>query len=166
MLRYQSEVVVVADVNERGGGDRVEMLLRVNRRALAVILLLIVFLGATAMAIAIWPDTWLGEWPLRFPLLFPIAVLLASFCLRFLGGGRDFRADAAEVKVVLNDDFRRANLLRAQRIALVLILIAQVPLGLLFMRVQSTRAVIGMGGATIALGLSAVILLFLFFDRG
>lgn len=163
MFRYQSEVVVVA--NERGGGDRIEMLLRVNRRALAVVLLLIVFLGATAMAMALWPDTWLGEWPLRFPLLFPIAVLLAFSCLRFLRGGRDFRADAAEVKVVLNDDFRRANLLRAQRIALVLILIAQVPLGLLFMRVETPRAVIGMGGTTIALGVSAVILLFLFFDR-
>ena len=33
------------------------------------------------------------------------------------------------------------------------------------MRVQTTRAVIGMGGTTIALGVSAVILLFLFFDR-
>ena len=165
MFRYQLEVVVVAGANKRGGGDRVEMLLRMNRRALAVLSLLIVFLGATAMAMALWPDTWLGEWPLRFPLLFPIAVLLALSCLRFLGGGRDFRADAAEVKVVLNDDFRRANLLRAQRIALVLILMAQVPLGLLFMRVQTTRAVIGMGGTTIALGVSAVILLFLFFDR-
>ena len=165
MFRYHSEVVVVADANERGGGDRVEMLLRVNRRALAVLLLLIVFLGATAVAMASWPDTWLGQWPLRFPLLFPIAVLLAFFCLRFFGGGRNFRPDAAEVKVVLNDDFRRANLLRAQRIALVLILSAQVPLGLLFMRVPTTRAVIGMGGTTIALGVSAVILLFLFFDR-
>lgn len=156
---------MVADAIERGGGDRVEMLLRVNRRALGVVLLLIVFLGGTAMAMALWPDTWLGEWPLRFPLLFPIAVVMAFFCLRFFGGGRDFRADAAEVKVVLNDDFRQANLARAQRIALVLILIAQVPLGLLFMRVQTTRAVIGMGGTTIALGVSAVILLFLFFDR-
>jgi len=141
------------------------MLLRVNRRALAVILLLNVFLGATVMALALWPDTWLGQWPLRFPLLFPIAVLLAFSWLRFLGGGRNFRPDAAEVTVVLNDDLRRANLLRAQRIALVLILSAQVPLGLLFMRVPTTRAVIGMGGTTIALGVSAVLLLFLFFDR-
>jgi signal transduction histidine kinase len=156
---------VVVDANERGGGDRVETLLRVNRRALAVLSLLTVFLGATAVAMALWPDIWLGQWPLRFPLLFPIAVLLAFFCLRFFGGGRDFRSDAAEVKVVLNDDFRRANLLRAQRIALGLILIAQVPLGLLFMHVQTTRAVIGMGGTTIAFGVSAVILLFLFFDR-
>ncbi len=156
---------MVVNTDERGGGDTVEMLLRMNRRALAVLSLLIVFLGATAMAMALWPDTPLAEWPLRFPLLFPIAVLVAFFSLRFFGGGREFRADAAEVKVILNDDFRRANLLRAQRIALVLILIAQVPLGVLFMRVQPTRAVIGMGGTTIALGVSAVILLFLFFDR-
>src|SRR5206468_8934591 len=85
MFRYQLEVFVVVDASKRGGGDRVEMLLRVNRRALAVLMLLIVFLGATAIAIALWPDIWLGEWPLRFPLLFPIAVLLAFFCLRFLG---------------------------------------------------------------------------------
>ena len=96
--------------------------------------------GRTRMAMALWPDTPLAEWPLRFPLLFPIAVLLAFFSLRFFGGGREFRADAAEVKVILNDDFRRANLLRAQRIALVLILIAQVPLGVLFMTTRSAIA--------------------------
>ena len=156
---------MIAAANGESRSDRVEMLMRTSRRALTVVLLLILFLGATVMAIALWPDTWLAEWPLRFPLLFPIAVLLAFFGLRLLHGGRDLRTDAPEAKVLLNDDFRRANLLRAQRVALYLTLAAQVPLGLLFMRVQTTRAVMGMAGTTITLGASAVILLFLFFDR-
>ena len=156
---------MIASANKRSSSDRVELLMRTSRRALAVLLLFTVFLGATVIAIALWPDTWLGEWPLRFPLLFPIAVLLAFFSLHLLHGRRDLRTDAPEARVLLNDDFRRANLLRAQRVALILILIAQLPLGLLFMRVQTTRAVLGMGGTTVALGASAVILLFLFFDR-
>ena len=156
---------MVAYANERGGSDRVEVILAASRRALSVLLMLFVFVGATAIAMALWPESWLGKWPLRFPLLFPIVVLLAFFCLRLGRGRSDVRADAPEVKVVLNDEFRRANLHRAQRIALVLVLVAQVPLGLLFLRVPAARAVIGMGGTTIALGVSAAILLFLLFER-
>ncbi len=151
--------------NKKSGSERVEMFLRTSRRALGVLLLLVFILEATVIAIAFWPATWLAEWPTRFPLAFPFLVLLAFMALRLTRDGRELRANAPEAKVVVNDEFRQANLLRAQRWAFILVLIAQVPLGLLFMRVSVTRAVLGMGGTTIALGMSAVILLFLFFDR-
>ncbi|MGE5112133.1 MAG: hypothetical protein ACM3JB_14820 [Acidobacteriaceae bacterium] len=153
------------ETNKERSSARVEMFLRTSRRALVVVLLFVFILEATVIAVAFWPATWLAEWPMRFPLAFPIFVLLAFMALRLMRDGRELRANAPEAKVVLNDEFRQANLLRAQRWAFILILIAQLPLGLLFMRVPVTRAVLGMGGTTIALGMSAVILLLLFFDR-
>jgi hypothetical protein len=163
--RFYEEVCVIAQATNTEGGGRVEMFLRTSRRALGVVLLLVFFLEATVIAMAFWPATWLAEWPMRFPLAFPILVWLAFMALRLTRDGRELRANAPEAKVVLNDEFRQANLLRAQRWAFILVLIAQLPLGLLFMRVPVARAVLGMGGTTIALGMSAVILLFLFFDR-
>ena len=157
--------MVAQESGKEGGSERVEMFLRTSRRALGVLLLLVFILEATVIAMVFWPGTWLAQWPMRFPLAFPILVLLAFLALRLTRDGRKLRADAPESKVVVNDEFRRANLLRAQRAALILVLIAQVPLGLLFMRVPATLAVLGMGGTTMALAMSAVILLFLFFDR-
>lgn len=153
------------EIHKEGGSERVEMFLRTSRRALAVLLLFAFILGATVIAMAFSPDTWLAKWPMRFPLAFPFLVLLVFMALRLMRDGRGLRADAAEAKLVLHDEFRQANLLRAQRWAFILVLVAQVPLGLLFMRAPATRAVLGMGGMTIALGMSATILLFLFFDR-
>ena len=159
------EVALTTQESSENGTDRVEMFLRTSRRALGVVLLFIFILEATVIAAAFWPETWLGSWPMRFPLAFPILVLLAFMALRLTRDGLKLRADAPEAKVVLNDEFRRASFLRAQRLALILVLIAQVPLGLLFLRVPIARALLGMGGTTIAIGGGAVILLFLYFDR-
>jgi hypothetical protein len=157
--------VTVGESEKKGGNERIEMVLRSSRLALEVVVLLIIFLEATVVAVVFWPSTWLGQWPLRYPLAFPFVVVLVFMLLRLTGGRHNLRPDAAEAKVVLNDEFRRANFLRAQRVALMLVIIAQVPLGLLFMRVPATRAVFGMGASTMGLGISVTILLFLFFDR-
>ena len=67
--------------------------------------------------------------------------------------------------MIRQDEFRRVNLSRAQRAALIGVLILQIPLGLLFSHLPAMRAVIAMGVTTITLGMATVITLFLFFDR-
>jgi hypothetical protein len=143
-----------------------DLLLRSSRRALVVVLFAILLLGATVVGMAFWPSSLLAEWPGRMPWLFPILMVFAVMALRASLGGRRWDSHSPEVRVMLHDEFRRANLSRAQRAALIAVLIAQAPLGLLFVHLPARQAVMGMAGTTITLGMAILITLFLFFDRG
>lgn len=144
--------------------EQTELFLRMSRRALIIVLLTILLLGATQLSMALWPDAVLAQWPMRLPWLLPIAMITAVIALRVPLRGR-FTPNSPELKTFLRDEFRQANLSRAQRGALITVLIAQVPMGLLLVHLPAVKAVTAMGASTITIGMVTLIALFLFFDR-
>jgi hypothetical protein len=151
--------------NNQSAANNTDFLLRASRRGLFIVLLMILAFGATLLGAAVWPDSVLGTWPMRLPWLLPILVVMLGFGGRLLARGRAWDPNSLEVKQMEQDEFRRMNFSRAQRAALGLVLILQIPLGLLFAHLSGTRAVIAMGVSTITLGMVVLIALFLFFDR-
>jgi hypothetical protein len=149
--------------NANTHADETELLLRINRRSLAVLLAAILILGAVFISSVLWPDGLLAQTITRMPWLLPMLLFGAALILRIPLKGRTPQAPA--VRAVLDDEFRRTNLARAQRVALVIVLLAQFPLGLLLMRLPAARVAMVMAGATVTVGMAAVLAAFLFFDR-
>jgi hypothetical protein len=142
-----------------------ELLLRASRRALFILLLMILALGATLLGRAVWPDSLLATWSARLPWLLPVLIVLLMITMRLSTRGRAWDPKSPEVKRILQDEFRRTNFLRAQRGALIVVMALQLPLGLLFGHLPGMRAVMAMGVTTVTVGVAALIALFLFFDR-
>lgn len=145
--------------------NETDLLLRASRRALFIVLLMILALGATVLGRALWPDSVLAMWPVRLPWLLPVLVVITLVAGRLLMRGRAWDPKGLEMKKIQQDEFRRMNLSRAQRAALVVVLVLQLPLGLLFVHLPAMRAVMAMGVTTITLAMATLISLFLFFDR-
>jgi len=139
-----------------------ESLLTLSRRAFVLLLITFLWLGATCMAIAFVPESIVASWPMRAPWVFPVALVLA-----WLGVLRGHRGapDRAETELVINDEFRKSNILRAQRVALAVVLLLQVPLALAAIHLPVTRALVAMAGGTITIGMGAVTSAFLYLDR-
>jgi drug/metabolite transporter (DMT)-like permease len=78
---------------------------------------------------------------------------------------RQLRPDSPEVRAMLEDEFRHANLARAQRLALIVVLVAQVPLAILVSGLATEPAVTVMAVASVTLAMTTLIASFLFFDR-
>jgi hypothetical protein len=142
-----------------------DLLLRASRRALLIVLLMIFAFGATLLGRLLWPESALAMWPARLPWLLPVLVVLGLVAMRFSLQGRSWGANNREVKILQEDEFRRTNLSRAQRAALIVVLALQIPLGLLYAYLPSMRAVMAMGVTTITLAMATLITCFLFFDR-
>ena len=147
-----------------GEPDRTELLLRISRRSLLVVLALVLLIAATLIAHVLRPGSLLADWASRMPWLLPVAIV-AVFFIFTLPSARSFRANDADVKAMLNDEFRQANLARAQRAALVAVLVAQIPLAL-FLSGMNAVATTVMSVATITVALATFIVSFLYFDRG
>ena len=145
--------------------DETDLLLRASRRALFIVLFMILALGATVLGRALWPNSALATWPVLLPWLLPVLIVITGVAGRLLMRGRAWDAKSAEVKKIQQDEYRRMNLSRAQRAALIVVLVLQIPLGLLFVHLPATRAVMAMGVTTITLAMATLITLFLFFDR-
>jgi hypothetical protein len=141
---------------------RAEEYLRFSRRSMTVLLLLIIAVGGLCVAMAIRP--WAPMWSQAMPALWIIGAAIALGLQRTLGGER-WDPRAPEVRVIVEDEWRRSNMNRARRIAFAVVLGTQVPLGLLLARLPPLQAVMGMAAATITLGLATLIALFLYFDR-
>ena len=146
--------------------DQTELFLRVSRRGLLTVLITILLLGGTMLGTALWPSSVLASWPSRLPWLLPLVMIFALIGLHAPLRGRRWDPASPEVKAIIEDEFRRANMARAQRAAFMVVLIAQVPLALLLTRLPAMQAVLAMAVATITLGMVILIALFLFFDRG
>ena len=145
--------------------NETELLLRVNRRSLAVLLAAILILGTAFISTVLWPAGLVAQMITRMPWMLPALLFGAALLLRIpLKGGR-WTPQAPAVRAILDDEFRRTNLARAQRVALVIVLLTQFPLGLLLMRLPAARAAMVMAGATVTVGMAAVVASFLFFDR-
>ena len=142
--------------------DRTELLLRASRRGLLVVLGLVVLIAATIIAHVLRPGSLVADWASRAPWLLPVAIV-CIFATLVAPVRRRFRAD--ELNTMRNDEFRQVNLARAQRVALVAVLIAQIPLAILVARVGAVAAVTTMGVGTITVAIVTLITSFLYFER-
>jgi hypothetical protein len=141
---------------------RSEKYLRFSRRSMTVTLLLVLTVGGVCLAMAIRPHAPL--WSRAMPALWIVAVVLAAGLQRTLGGER-WDPRAPEARAIAEDEWRRSNMDRARRVAFVVVLGAQLPLGLLLALLPPFQAVMAMATATITLGLATLLALFLYFDR-
>jgi Na+/H+ antiporter NhaC len=148
-----------------GQTDRTELFLRISRRSLVALLVLVLFFAATLIAHVVRPGSLLADWASRMPWLLPVAIV-AVFAMFIAPLRRSFRANDPAVEAVVNDEFRQANLARAQRVALVVVLVAQIPLAIFLSGLSAAAAVTVMGVATITIALATFIIAFLFADRG
>jgi hypothetical protein len=145
--------------------SRPERYLRFSHRTMVVLLTLTILFGGLCLAMALLPgDTprWIAS---AVPLLGVAAtiglVVLQQTTLR----GERWDPKSPEVQAVLQDEWRRTNMDRAMRVAFVVVLIAQIPIGLLVAHLPSLRAVMAMAVSTLTLGMATLIALFLFFSR-
>jgi len=117
--------------------DDAELLLRTSRRALVILLAIVLLVAADAgWRMRSGPGTLLAGLAVESPMLFPITVV-GSSCFSAAASGRHApmtrRSDAARRR------FRQANLGRAQRLATHRCLVAQVPFGLLLSSLTGCR---------------------------
>lgn len=147
--------------------DRTELFLRFSRVSFVALLVVVVVLGATGLLLALYP---VGGWEAKLPWwLLPLIAGL-SFLFTNYARRHHLSADAPEVKVAMEDEWRRSNMLRAARIALVVTLVAQWPLGLAIgfltrPELSPPRIASAMAVSTIMLGMVTTIVVFLFLDR-
>lgn len=142
-----------------------ELLLRMSRRAVYAVLVMTICAGAIVLGSIIAPKSALNTWIEKTSYMIPLVVIFVAVALQAPLKGRRWNPESPEVKALLLDEFRQANLSRASRAAFIAILIAQIPFALFFASLPSTRAVLGMAVSTVILGMVAFIALFLFFDR-
>jgi hypothetical protein len=149
--------------------DRSELYLRFSRRGMAALLMLILVLGATALAMALRPDGAFAQTLEKAPWFFPIAIIIGVAALQTSMRKNRWNPNSPEAKAILNDEWRRTNLDRAMKVAFIVILVTQLPLGWLFgvmlAQLSVLRAVLGMAVSTITLGMTIFVATFLFLDR-
>ena len=145
-----------------------ESLVRFSRRGMGTMLVIVLVFGATALAMTLWPEGAASRFMARAAWVFPIAIVVIGVALRATLRGRRWDPRSPEAKAILNDELRQTSLNRSSRAALIVVLVAQLPLGLLFgmlAQLPATRTALAMAEATITLGMATLISLFLFFDR-
>jgi len=130
------------------------------------LLVVVVVLGATALSLMLSPAGAVRSPANLVWWLLPVAIALLVAVPMSLRRRR-WAPDAPEVKAAMHDEWRRTNRDRASRSALIVVLIAQWPLGLIFgfLTLPAPRVAFAMAAATITLGLATWIMLFLNFDR-
>lgn len=134
---------------------------------MAILLVIILLLGATGIALTISPEGAVARSSARAAWFIPIAIaIIAGVQTSF--GRRRWDPKSEEVKLILEDEWRRTNMARATRAALVTVLVAQTPLAWTFgflTQLPPPRLAFAMAISTITLGLATVLALFLIFDR-
>ena len=142
-----------------------ELLLRLQRRSLFLVLILIAGSGAFVIASSFWPDGAVANRVAQVPWLFPMIAIFSVSVQQTWMRKHHLTRDMPEYKAMMNDEWRRSALDRAWKGALFAVLIAQILLPLLFVNLPTVRALWGMAATTVTLGLATQIGLFLFFDR-
>lgn len=145
-----------------------ELFLRFTRRNMKALLFVVIILGGAALSLMLSGPGMIRraenlQWwllPIFVALFVAIPVSLQA---------RRWRPDSPEVKMVMEDEFRRTNMDRASRVSLIVVLLAQWPLVFLFGFLRpdlpQPRSSMAMAAATIVLGLVTLISLFLYLDR-
>ncbi len=145
-----------------------ELLVRFSRRSMAAMLVIVPGLGAMALAMTLWPEGAASRFMAQAAWVYPIAIVLLGAALRATLRGKSWDPRSPETKAILNDELRQNSMNRSSRVALIAVLVAQLPLSLLFgtlAQASTTRTALAMAEATITLGMATFIALFLFLDR-
>ncbi len=149
--------------------DRSELYLRFSRRGMAVLLIGITAMGFAGVAMAIWPDGPFAQALEKAPWFFPMVAIIGVAVMQTSMRKNRWDPNSPEAQAILNDEWRRTNLDRAMRVAFIVILTTQLPLGWLFgvMLAQRSvlRAVLAMAVSTITLGMATFLATYLIFDR-
>ena len=145
-----------------------ELLVRFSRRSMAALLVIVPGFGAMALAMTLWPEGAPSRFMAQAAWVYPIAIVFLGAALRATLRGKSWDPRSADTKAILNDELRQHSMNRSSRAALIAVLVAQVPLALLFgtlPQASTTRTALAMAEATITLGMATFIALFLFLDR-
>ena len=154
---------------ESATSDHSQLFERVQRRSMIAVGAIALILGGVGIALALSPAGALSR-SANLPWWFLPIIIAALARVLSTANGRHFGPDSPEVKIALQDEWRRTNLLRAARGALLVVLIAQWPLGLIFgflthPGLTPPRIAGAMAAATVTLGVVTMVSLFLFYDR-
>jgi hypothetical protein len=139
-----------------------------SRRSRIGLLFVVALLGGTGLALILSPEGAVARSSARAAWLIPIAIVFVVVAVQASLGKRRWDPASPEVKAIMQDEWRRLNLDRASRYALIVVLAAQWPLALLIGFVSAlptVRTAMAMATASITLGLITFLALFLFFDR-
>ena len=142
-----------------------EQLERFSRRSLIATFFIIVVVGAIGIALVFFPY---GTWQKTISWMVPVAIVLTAASLRATLRGQRWDPRSAEARTVLDDEFRRANMDRATRIALFVGILAQWPIALTLgygTDLPPARIAIAMAVSTTTLTVGLLVALFLIFDR-
>ena len=155
--------------------SRTELYSRFSRRSMTTMLVLVPLLGAVSLAMTVKPDGAVSQLMAAAPFLIPLAIIVTIATLQATLRGVRWEPRSAEAQAILQDEWRQTNLHRATRIAFTVTLVAQLGIGLTVslldaagmmpLALPQTRVVLAMGVATITIGLTTLIALFLLFDR-
>lgn len=145
--------------------SRSDLYLRFTRRSLIAVLTIILTLGIAGILIALRPDSAFSHVAERSSWMVTVGIVIAVVALQSALRGHRFTPDSPEVKAVMDDELRRASMDRARKFAFIVVLGAQMPMALLLAGRPSMHALLAMGVATITLGMTVLIALFLVFDR-
>jgi hypothetical protein len=149
-------------------GSSLEIFERFSRRSMVTLFFVVTILGGTALALILSPGGAIGRSAARAAWLIPIAIVVAGAAVQSSLKGRRWNPASPEVEAIMQDEWRRTNMDRASRFALIVLLAAQWPLGMLIGvmgGVPSVRTAMAMAAASMTLGLMTLIALFLFFGR-
>ena len=148
--------------------NRAELLLRFSRRSMIVLLFVVVVLGGVALSLMLSPAGAVGNRANLASWLMPVAIVIIVGALQTSLRGQRWDPSSPEVKAILQDEWRQANIARASRAALIAVLILQWPLALalgFLARLSPPRMAMAMAASTMTLGLVTLISLLLYFDR-
>jgi cytochrome bd-type quinol oxidase subunit 1 len=146
----------------------VEVLQKFSRRMMVILLFVVALLGGIGLTLILSPESELGRSANRMMWMVPIAMAIAVGASQATLRGRRWDPKSAEVRTVMNDEWRRTSLSRASRIAFIVLIAAQLPLALVIgvlLDVTADRTAMAMAAASMTLGLLTLITLFLVFDR-
>jgi hypothetical protein len=139
-----------------------------SRRSMIAVLFVVAILGGTGLALILSPEGAVARSSARAAWLIPLVIVFVVVVVQASLRKRRWDPASPEVKAIMQDEWRRLNLDRASRYALIVVLAAQWPLGVLVGFVSglpAVRAAMAMATASITLGLITFLMLFLLFDR-
>ena len=145
-----------------------ELLVRFSRRSMAALLVIVPGFGVMALAMTLWPEGPASRLMAQAAWVYPIAIVFLGAALRATLRGKSWDPRSPEAKAILNDELRQDSMNRSARAALIAVLVAQLPLALLFgtlPQASAIRTALAMAEASITLGMAIFIALFLFLDR-
>lgn len=142
-----------------------ERYLRYSHRNLVALLFLTILVGALFLYMAVG-DASPSRWLVRSGALLGVVAAIGLGALqRMTLRGDRWNPNVPEVQAVMQDEWRKTSMDRAMRVAFVVVLVAQIPIGLLVAGLPSLRAVMAMAVTTLTLGLATLVALYLFLSR-